>query len=67
MRFAAGDVNLMALQDMRMKFDGEEPSEVQKSGDEVERSQGAARAISVRLPSCPVPRAWLNLFCKVVH
>jgi len=35
-------------QDMRMKFDAEDPSEVSKSGSEgVNRSQGAARAISV--------------------
>ena len=36
-------------QDMRMKFTAEDPSEVTKSGsDGVDRSQGAARAISVR-------------------
>ncbi|KAH6914012.1 cytochrome b2 [Coprinopsis sp. MPI-PUGE-AT-0042] len=32
--------------DMRMKFDAEDPSEVKKSGENVDRSQGAARAIS---------------------
>lgn len=32
--------------DMRMKFEAEDPSEVKKSGDAVDRSQGAARAIS---------------------
>ena len=36
------------IQDMRMKFTAEDPSEVTKSGsDGVDRSQGAARAISV--------------------
>lgn len=36
------------MQDMRMKFTAEDPSEVAKSGsDGVDRSQGAARAISV--------------------
>jgi L-lactate dehydrogenase (cytochrome) len=35
-------------QDMRMKFDAEDPAEVSKAGSEaVDRSQGAARAISV--------------------
>ena len=33
-----------------MKYEAEDPSEVKKSGAEnVDRSQGAARAISVRL------------------
>ncbi|KAF9560964.1 hypothetical protein CPC08DRAFT_742663 [Agrocybe pediades] len=32
--------------DMRMKFTADDPSEVTKSGDKVDRSQGAARAIS---------------------
>lgn len=33
---------------MRQKFDAEDPSEVKKTGsDDVDRSQGAARAISV--------------------
>lgn len=32
-----------------MKFEAEDPSEVKKSGDAVDRSQGAARAISVRI------------------
>jgi len=37
------------MQDMRMKFTAEDPSEVTKSGSGgVDRSQGAARAISVR-------------------
>jgi L-lactate dehydrogenase (cytochrome) len=37
-------------QDMRMKFEAEDPNEVSKSGQGgVDRSQGAARAISVRI------------------
>ncbi|KAI0036141.1 FMN-dependent dehydrogenase-domain-containing protein [Vararia minispora EC-137] len=32
--------------DMRMKFDAEDPDEVTKSGGEVDRSQGAAKAIT---------------------
>ncbi|EIN06546.1 hypothetical protein PUNSTDRAFT_121723 [Punctularia strigosozonata HHB-11173 SS5] len=32
--------------DMRQKFDAEDPAEVSKSNDKVDRSQGAARAIS---------------------
>lgn len=40
------------LQDMRMKFEAEDPAEVSKAGSGgVDRSQGAARAISV----CAVP------------
>ena len=36
---------------MRMKFEDEDPSEVKKAGSQnVDRSQGAARAISVRVP-----------------
>jgi len=31
-----------------MKFDAENPDEVSKSGDQVDRSQGAAKAITVR-------------------
>jgi hypothetical protein len=39
---------LAFLQDMRMKFDAEDPAEVSKAGSGgVDRSQGAARAISV--------------------
>ncbi len=38
------------MQDMRMKFEAEDPSEVAKAGaDGVDRTQGAARAISVRI------------------
>ena len=39
----------MALQDMRMKFDADDPAEVteNRQQDKVDRSQGAARAISV--------------------
>lgn len=34
---------------MRQKFEAEDPAEVSKAGnDKVDRSQGAARAISVR-------------------
>lgn len=33
---------------MRMKFDAEDPDEVAKSGEGVNRSQGAAKAITVR-------------------
>jgi hypothetical protein len=34
-----------------MKFEDEDPSEVKKAGSQnVDRSQGAARAISVRVP-----------------
>lgn len=38
-----------AMQDMRQKFDAEDPAEVteNKQQDKVDRSQGAARAISV--------------------
>lgn len=36
---------------MRMKFDAEDPDEVSKSGEGVNRSQGAAKAITVRIPS----------------
>ncbi|TFY72153.1 hypothetical protein EVG20_g845 [Dentipellis fragilis] len=32
--------------DMRMKFEAEDPDEVSKSGDKVDRSQGAAKAIT---------------------
>ncbi|KAA1470388.1 hypothetical protein DENSPDRAFT_836162 [Dentipellis sp. KUC8613] len=32
--------------DMRMKFEAEDPDEVTKSGDKVDRSQGAAKAIT---------------------
>lgn len=41
------------MQDMRMKFDAEDPSEVKSTGGagRVDRSQGAARAISVRISS----------------
>ena len=40
------------LQDMRMKFDAEDPAEVSRAGPGgVDRSQGAARAISVCLTS----------------
>ena len=36
--------------DMRQKFEAEDPDEVSKAGnDKVDRSQGAARAISVRI------------------
>lgn len=39
---------LMQLQDMRQKFDAEDPAEQKKAGHGgVDRSQGAARAISV--------------------
>jgi L-lactate dehydrogenase (cytochrome) len=41
--------------DMRQKFDAEQPAEQQsagKAGGSDERSQGAARAISVRLRTC---------------
>jgi len=39
--------------DMRMKFEAEDPSEVKKTGSEnVDRTQGAARAISVSSRGC---------------
>lgn len=43
----------ITMQDMRMKFDAEDPSEVKSTGGagRVDRSQGAARAISVRISS----------------
>jgi L-lactate dehydrogenase (cytochrome) len=38
---------------MRMKFEAEDPAEVTKAGsDNVDRSQGAARAISVSVLLC---------------
>lgn len=41
----------VGVQDMRMKFEAEDPKEVtdNKVADKVDRSQGAARAISVGL------------------
>ena len=43
------ELTLTVRQDMRMKFDAEDPAEVteNKQGTNVDRSQGAARAISV--------------------
>ena len=39
--------NALLLQDMRMKFEAEDPDEVTKAGENVDRSQGAAKAITV--------------------
>lgn len=41
----------MVLQDMRQKFEAEEPDEMNKNDQHADRSQGAARAISVRFTS----------------
>ena len=41
---------------MRMKFDNEAPDEMDKNATKVDRSQGAARAISVSLAR----REWMS-------
>lgn len=38
--------------DMRQKYDAEGPAEQKKAGGDVDRSQGAARAISVSVSLC---------------
>ena len=38
---------LVSFQDMRQKFEAEEPDEMNKNEQHADRSQGAARAISV--------------------
>jgi L-lactate dehydrogenase (cytochrome) len=40
---------VMRFQDMRMKFEADEPDAQRKGGEGVDRSQGAARAISVSI------------------
>ena len=56
------------LQDMRQKFEAEDPAEVSgnKQSDKVDRSQGAARAISVGVSSLLVEQSH-STFDVVVH
>jgi len=51
-----------------MKFTAEDPSEVTKSGsDGVDRSQGAARAISVGAHESLFPILNFSIFLLVIH
>lgn len=54
------------LQDMRQKFDAEGPAEQEKTGQKVDRSQGAARAITV-CTSSPSPSISLLTSVTVIH
>lgn len=55
---------LLETQDMRMKFD-DEGSNVQQGDGSVDRSQGAARAISVR--AVPSTQSGKLIISSVVH
>ena len=45
--FALSSCTHNIVQDMRQKFDAEDPAEQARTGGDVDRTQGAARAISV--------------------
>jgi hypothetical protein len=47
---------------MRMTFDAEDPHEIGKSGgDQVDRSRGAAKAITVSNNLYPIGAHWLSV------
>ena len=60
--------DVLVLQDMRQKFEAEQPDEMNRNEQQADRSQGAARAISVRpmLSRSKSDPVSLN-FCAVVH
>ena len=49
-----------------MSFDAEQPDEQKKGTGDVDRSQGAARAISVSFPAASVPHILTDVI-SVVH